>query len=324
MDFSWALSDGTTALPVRQSRLQELGIAQVRLMVGDKQRWFLWVAPTYFLFPSCWHVNDVMDMIVQWWKIWVMECSACWNCSVIKDFLSLRSVRLKAGAPLHVCRLLRRPLQPQILRPLPRLALARGPLLHLPQLALCLDWWELWIVLIGLCKCLILQSLRMCRCLLCSSLSSRFSSSCLGWTCPGPRWHFQVQVKRWFLKQTSRWQYFSGLFTLPPCCWLQSCWSTMWGWSRRVPPPLRQTARSGPTILAGARIGGRYWATAGTWLSSTPLSSRDSLTMGCSGTPRAPGDWRRQRTDEIRKALAAWLKGPTIDGSSGSQYYQVQ
>ena len=105
--------------------------------------WFLWVAPTYFLFPSCWHVNDVMDMIVQWWKIWVMECSACWNCSVIKDFLSLRSVRLKAGAPLHVCRLLRRPLQPQILRPLPRLALARGPLLHLPQLALCLDWWEL-------------------------------------------------------------------------------------------------------------------------------------------------------------------------------------
>ena len=41
MDFSWALSDGTTALPVRQSRLQELGIAQVRLMVGDKQRWFL-------------------------------------------------------------------------------------------------------------------------------------------------------------------------------------------------------------------------------------------------------------------------------------------
>ena len=132
------------------------------------------------------------------------------------------------------------------------------------------------------------------------------------------------KVKRWFLKQTSRWQYFSGLFTLPPCCWLQSCWSTMWGWSRRVPPPLRQTARSGPTISAGARIGGRYWATAGTWLSSTPSSSRDSLTMGCSGTPRAPGDWRRQRTDEIRKALAAWLKGPTIDGSSGSQYYQVQ
>ena len=54
-------------------------------------------------------------------------------------FPSLRSVHLKERAPLHVRWLLRWPLQPPILRPLPRLALARGSLLHLPKLPLRLD-----------------------------------------------------------------------------------------------------------------------------------------------------------------------------------------
>ena len=124
-----------------------------------------------------------------------------------------------------------------------------------------------------------------------------------------------------FSTETTRWLYSSGPCTLQRSSWRQSSSSTTWGSSRQAPPPLRPTARSTLTTWAGGRTGGRCSGSAGTSRLSTPSSSRSCPTMGWFGTPRTPGGWRRPRTDEIRKTLAIWFKGPTIGGSTGSKYY---
>ena len=147
LNFSLAQNVGTIVQPVRLSPLLGLGIAQVRIYIAQVR---------------------IYVVMGEWWNTWIMEClnwvgSACWNWSVmpvsfvlqhhwtlpkhwgisnIIDLLSLRSVCLETRAPLHVRGLLRWAFQPSILRPLPGMALAGGPLLHIPQLTLCLDWWE--------------------------------------------------------------------------------------------------------------------------------------------------------------------------------------
>ena len=92
------------------------------------------------LLKSCWQIGKIFYTRTPW-NI---------NTQPVKQFhftnLSLRSVRIEARAPLHVCWLLRGPLQPSLLCSLPWLALAWRALLHLPQLSLCLDRWDLIIL----------------------------------------------------------------------------------------------------------------------------------------------------------------------------------
>ena len=163
-------------------------IAQVKLQKNDRcensehqsvRKHVCWQMQATLL-KSCWQIKKIFYARTPWNV----------NTQPVQHFhftiLSLRSVRFEARAPLHVCRLLRGPLQPSLLCSLPCLALAWRALLHLPQLPLRLDWWNFS------CRQHFIysssQSLRMFPCPPCSSLSSLFSSSCLEWTCPGLRW----------------------------------------------------------------------------------------------------------------------------------------
>ena len=263
------------------------------------------------LLKPCWQIGKIFYTRTPWNV----------NTEPVQQFhftiLSLRSVRFEARAPLHVCRLLRGPLQPSLLCSLPCLALAWCALLHLPQLSLCMDRWDL-----SFCQHFIYLFIAEFENV---SLSAMFkfvfpllilmSGMDLSWT--------QVikSILLCFSTETTRWLYSSGPCTLQRSSWRQSSSSTTWGSSRQAPPPSRPTARSTPTTWAGGRTGGRCSGSAGTSRLSTPSSSRSCPTMGWSGTPRTPGGWRRPRTDEIRKTLAIWFKGPTIGGSTGSKYY---